>query len=79
MEERWTSLPRGVQRELGPIAWLPVTGSWNGKVGRFEGVDAKRVWEMITQRLPEWISKVEELLKKPDTKGAAVRLYGVLL
>ena len=65
MKERWQWLPDPVRRELGPLDWDALIGKWNRKAGEFDGVDAKRVWETISQTLPQWNGKVEELLNRP--------------
>jgi uncharacterized protein with HEPN domain len=64
MKERWTWLPRNVRQELVPIDWCAVTGKWDRKAGRHLGVDSKRLWETIVQKLPEMNRKAEELLKR---------------
>jgi uncharacterized protein with HEPN domain len=63
MRERWSWLRPEVQKELVPIDWRAVTGTWDGKAARYEGVDSKQLWETIVQKLPEVNKKVEELLK----------------
>ncbi len=63
MRERWSWLRPNVKRELVPIDWRAVTGTWDRKAARFEGVDSKKLWETIVQKLPEMNKKVEELLK----------------
>ncbi|HEY3275580.1 MAG TPA: hypothetical protein VGJ94_03085 [Syntrophorhabdaceae bacterium] len=65
MKERWAWLPAQVRRELGPLDWNALTGTWNRSTGAFDGVDAKQVWETIAQTLPQWNGKVEEFLNRP--------------
>jgi uncharacterized protein with HEPN domain len=47
-----------------PIDWYAVTGRWDRKAGLHVGVDSKRLWETIVQKLPEMNRKAEELLKR---------------
>ncbi len=63
MRERWSWLRPNVRKELVPIHWRAVTGTWDRKAARYEGVDPKQLWETIVQKIPQLHSQVEELLK----------------
>ena len=63
MKERWSLLPCEVRRELNGIDWRAAAGRWNRAASGHDSVDPKYLWEIITQRLPEMKTKIEDLLK----------------
>jgi uncharacterized protein with HEPN domain len=66
MEERWAWLWPKVRQRLTPIDWRAVTGTWDRKTGRHVGIDSKKLWDTIVQKLPEISKEARELLKRDD-------------
>ncbi len=65
MKEGWAWLPGKIQKELVPIDWRNVIGRWNREAGRHVGIDLRKLWETISQKLPEMKRRTEALLKSP--------------
>ena len=63
MKEGWAWLPRKIRQELVPIDWRAIIGKWDRDSGRRVGINPKKLWDTIVQRLPEMSRSVEEALK----------------
>ncbi len=63
MKERRDWLPRRVQEQFTSIDWPAVIGTWDRNTSRHLGVESRKLWETIKQKLPEISRKTEELLK----------------
>jgi uncharacterized protein with HEPN domain len=63
MKEGWIWLPSKIRQQLVPIDWRSVIGKWDRDAGRRVGIDPRKLWDTIAQKLPEMNRKIEALLE----------------
>jgi len=57
------------KEENGDIDWTSVIGFRNLVAHRYESLDNTRIWEIISEDVPELLSTLPNLISKPDVKG----------